>query len=161
VAWTLICFNVLVAVAVIILMQFYDTTFPIFVMSYTLILSASFALSFFDMIYRLCTCQYCFQSTSDDEMIKGGDDDGVGVIEDEPFICSPTSDDIGSDDDYVTLNNDEQQQQNMKKKKSKVMDSGASDTEESSTTTTEEDATVSVSTKKPQEPVATVAPAST
>jgi hypothetical protein len=131
VAWILICFNILVALTVILLMQFYGITFPIFVMSYTLILSVSFLLSLIDMVYRLCTCQYCFSSTSDDEMIKGGDEDDEQA-EDEVFACGPTCADV-DDDVYINLNDDDP----SKKKKEEV----TSDTEESTTTTEEDVAT--------------------
>jgi hypothetical protein len=56
VASLLVLFNSLVAISVIILMQFYGRTFSIFVMSYTLILSATYVVSFVDIAYRILAC---------------------------------------------------------------------------------------------------------
>lgn len=51
----LIGFNTFVALVVIVLMQFYGQAFPIFVMSYTLAVSATYAISFLEIFYRIFT----------------------------------------------------------------------------------------------------------
>ena len=52
VARFLIGFNTTVAILVIILMQFYGSTFPIFVVTYTLVLSATYMISFLEIFCR-------------------------------------------------------------------------------------------------------------
>jgi hypothetical protein len=52
VARFLIGFNTVTAITVIILMQFYGSTFPIFVVTYTLVLSATYAVSFLEILCR-------------------------------------------------------------------------------------------------------------
>jgi hypothetical protein len=91
VAMLLISVNSGVAALVIFLMQFYGATFPIFVMTYTLVLSATFALSFLDLTYRFFTCQHCFNSTSNDEVIADDDDGTDSTL----FACVPA---CGADD---------------------------------------------------------------
>jgi hypothetical protein len=52
VARFLIGFNTTVAIVVIILMQFYGSTFPIFVVTYALVLSATYLISFLEIFCR-------------------------------------------------------------------------------------------------------------
>jgi hypothetical protein len=56
VAKFLICFNVGVAILVIVLMQFYGKTFPIFVIVYTLIISATYLVTFIEVFCRAFSC---------------------------------------------------------------------------------------------------------
>lgn len=79
VAWFLICFNLAVAVGVIAAMQVYGNAFPIFVIFYTAVLSSTFLLSFFDWIYRFCTCIQCYGSTSEDPLVVETNDDDKEV----------------------------------------------------------------------------------
>ena len=80
VAIFLIAFNLLVSLVVIFFMQFYSETFPIFVVSYTAILSVTLVISFQDLVVRFLTCHYCYNSVSDDELIEEEDE----VHEPEP-----------------------------------------------------------------------------
>lgn len=56
-------------------MQIDGNAFPIFVMFYTIVLSSTFLLSFFDWVYRFCTCQNCYSSTSEDPLVTETDED--------------------------------------------------------------------------------------
>uniref|UniRef100_A0A7S4ICB3 chitin synthase n=1 Tax=Odontella aurita TaxID=265563 RepID=A0A7S4ICB3_9STRA len=69
VAYFLIGFNTFVAVGVIILMQFFSDTFPIFVVTYTLVLSFTYVLSFGDLMYRVLSLSHCYHPCADDEAV--------------------------------------------------------------------------------------------
>ena len=56
VAYSLIGFNTAVACAVILGMQYNGMAFPIFVLSYTLVLSAGYIVSFLDVVVRFFSC---------------------------------------------------------------------------------------------------------
>lgn len=75
VARFLICFNTAVAVIVIALMQFSGNVFTIFILTYTMILSSTYLISFLEIGYRLvnvlCGCG-----------ARGSGVDGCGVAED-------------------------------------------------------------------------------
>jgi uncharacterized membrane protein len=117
VALVLIGFNTFVAVTVIILMQFFGSTFPIFVMAYTLILSVTFVISFVDLIWRFISCHHCFNSTSDDAEVEDDEDDDVyyelGNLDKNkesvtPPLSPPESDNDDSEDEgtYVRMVDD-------------------------------------------------------
>jgi hypothetical protein len=69
VARFLIGFNTTVALLVITLMQFHGMVFPIFILSYTLILSATYLISFVEIFFRLVNgiCGGCTRQSSDRE----------------------------------------------------------------------------------------------
>jgi hypothetical protein len=74
----LLCLSTIaISAFTIIMMQFFDNTFPIYVMSYTMILSSTYVFSFFDLIWRLLTPYHC---SEDDPVIQeyGDDEEGYG-----------------------------------------------------------------------------------
>ncbi|KAG7351377.1 chitin synthase [Nitzschia inconspicua] len=95
----LLCLSTIaISVSTIIMMQFFDNAFPIFVMSYTMILSSTYIFSFFDVIWRLLTPFHC--SEEDPIIHEYGDDE-------EAFGCGCTDD---SNEAYVDISEVEKDQ---------------------------------------------------
>jgi len=101
VAWMLILTNTSVALAVILLMQKYGSTFPLFVITYTMILSFTYVISLFDMAVRFFSCTHFDPSDEDPDIVDSGDD--------EDGLCGCGEDyatDDSSSDGYVEMKND-------------------------------------------------------
>jgi hypothetical protein len=96
----LIFSTVVISAAVIVLMQFFDFVFPAYVLGYTLILSSTYLFSFWDMLFRIVTCDTC---GSDDPIIEDfGDDEnlncaGVTCISKEEVYVEMNDIKVGSD----------------------------------------------------------------
>lgn len=91
VARFLIGFNVMVALIVIGLMQFYGWVFPMFVMAYTLVQSCTFAVSFIEIIYRMLSSLGGVSRYSKAEQFHSGkEEDAYEKMEDMP-VAEETS----------------------------------------------------------------------
>lgn len=101
VAKTLILFNSSIALGVILIMQKYASAFPIFVVSYTVVLSFTYVISFFDLVMRFLSCTH----------LDPSDDEPVIVEEDETDSdelcggCGGCGDDEmdGGSDGYIEM----------------------------------------------------------
>ena len=103
VAWVLILCNTTVALVVILLMQKFGATFPMFVISYTMILSFTYVISFFDMAVRFFSCAHLDPSDEEPEIGDANDaDDTVGLWGCGEEDCGTD----GSSDGYVEMNDD-------------------------------------------------------
>jgi hypothetical protein len=78
-------------------MQIYDWVFPAYVLGYTLILSSTYVLSFFDMIIRIITCDTC---GDEDPIIQEFTNDtelqcvGVTCATEEAYVRMDDSDNV-------------------------------------------------------------------
>ena len=96
VAWFLILCNTSIALAVILLMQWYGSTFPIFVITYTMILSFTYVISFLDMAIWFISCAHMDPTTSDDPIIIEEDD---GILDGDELCCGGGDTDGSNDSD--------------------------------------------------------------
>lgn len=99
VAWVLILFNSGVAFGVILLMQSFSRTFPIFVISYTAVLSFTYVISFVDLAARFFSCAHLDPWDDEPMLIEEGD---------QPCACFCGDDNEetdGSSDGYVEMDN--------------------------------------------------------
>ena len=110
VAWVLILCNTTVALVVILLMQKFGATFPMFVISYTMILSFTYVISFFDMAVRFFSCAHLDPSDEEPEIGDEADaDDTVGLCG-----CGEEYGTDGSSDGYVEMNDDAAKSKSVK-----------------------------------------------
>lgn len=77
-----------ISAGTIVLMHVSDLTFPIYVMSYTFILSSTYLLSMLDLVWRLLTPYHC---SEEDPIIEeyGNDDEELAC---EPCGCGEDAD---------------------------------------------------------------------
>jgi hypothetical protein len=88
VARYLICFNTMVALLVIILMQFYGATFQIFILTYTLILSSTYLVSLLEIAHRLL---YAIGGKSRRSSVLDDAADSYTKMEERSYDCDVTA----------------------------------------------------------------------